>query len=267
MFSVILANPPYKAGLHLSFLEKSIDHGEHLLYLHPAEWLVQKKRETTPKRKKYVALRKKLMSIGTNITLIPNPWEEALIWMPLSITHVDRSSKQDLNAVTQWIDPYIERSFLDKVNGITPEWCSKYKNRSGQWYSSLSQIAGSGYIDVIYLDGVQRKIQNMFSITNSLCLEPTETPQKTRSGKTKYHIGFNTKDEAQNFIDFITKTVFMRAYIAIIKIDQNSAPVILKDIPFLDFTKQWDDTALYKFYGLDAAEIKMLNDIVNKISV
>lgn len=266
MFNVVIANPPYMKGLHLSFLDKAIRYSEQSIFIHPSEWVVSKRRSLSPKRKRYTSLRNELMSIGASVSLIKNPWKEVDIFMPLSITYIDRKTKQDLNVVSQWINGDLEKSFLDKVYTKTPEMCDKYKNRRGQWYSSLSDISANGYTDLLYLDGVQRKIKNEYSLTNCLCLEPTQTPSKTKKGKIKSHIGFNTKDEAQNFIDFITKTVFIRAYLAIIKIDQQGTGM-LKDIPFLDFTKQWDDTSLYKFYDLSAEEIKMLNDIVEKISV
>lgn len=264
MFDVVITNPPYMRGLHLKFLEKAVDTSKQVVCIHPSEWILNKQRATTGKRKNYARIRNKLQNLGVDITFIKNPWEEADIFLPISITHVDRKTKTDLSLLTKWWDGKIEKKLLKKIYDKTPRWLDEAKMRKGLWYSSIVKIADDGYTDIVYLDGVRRKVKNMYSIANKFCLEPSQMPLKTRSGKERWHVGWNTKEEAKNFIDFSTATKFMRAYLAIVKIDQN---VVWTSIPLLDFTQVWDDSKLYEYYNLDEEEIKYIENLMERINV
>ncbi|MCG7944994.1 MAG: Eco57I restriction-modification methylase domain-containing protein, partial [Candidatus Thiodiazotropha taylori] len=70
-FDVVLGNPPYKAGLHMTFLEMAIDLIEDagkLAFIHPSDWIVQKR--DTPKSRKNAEIRRKIEDRFENIHII-----------------------------------------------------------------------------------------------------------------------------------------------------------------------------------------------------
>ena len=299
-FDVIIANPPYERGKHLDFLDLSfslLNEGGQCVFIHPSEWLVNKKliSSSTQKRKKYKLLRDKYNEHETCIRFIDNPFgENAKIFLPITITLVTKNNKPSirfiderrslvygkhkfgapliarlstLDHISQWGDGATEQSFLQKVYGTLSSNFKLHLDKVyGNWYVSLSTVSADGYIEHEYLDGVYRRISNMYSVTNSMCLLPSNTPQVTARGKQKIFVSFKTEKEAQNCIDFLTKTKFMRAYLAIIKIDQNVKSGLTDLIPYLDFTQQWNDIDLYQHFNLTNDEIKYIESIVEKIT-
>jgi hypothetical protein len=299
-FDVVIANPPYERGKHLDFLDLSfelLNQGGQCIFIHPSEWLVNKKRisSSTKKRSQYKVLRDKYDCHETSIRFVDNPFgENAKIFLPITITSITKNNNssirfiderkslvygkyrfkspstfnlQTLAHVSQWGDGKTEQSFLDKVYATLSNNFKLHLDKVyGNWYVSLSTVSADGFIEHVYLDGVYRKISNMYSVTNSMCLSPTNEPQTTSRGKQKMFVSFQTQSEAQNCIDFLTKTKFMRAYLAIIKSDQNVKSGLTDLLPYLDFTKIWNDSSLYSYFNLTQDEIDYIESIVEKIT-
>jgi len=102
-FDVIVANPPYQKGLHLKFLDKCIDmkHDDgEIIFVHPAEWLVQKRQ--TSRTKLHDILKSKIN--GANITFIDNPWNNVALWVPLVITNINNSCIYNFNEKRKFVN-------------------------------------------------------------------------------------------------------------------------------------------------------------------
>lgn len=299
-FDFVIGNPPYKAGMHLEFLEVGLRHLKadgRFVFVHPAEWLVQKR--NTPKSRKYKVLRDELMARGrTEITFIDNPWPtDAMLFVPLSITSIKPGSGcsfedtrtsgyrgmarkplplielESLDDVTQFGNPKHVNTLLEKIWSHADNWGDKGGVLNGPHFVNLARLAGDGFTDLEYLDGVRRKMFNMYSLVNSIGCTITDEPgvAAARGGKEigneRVWVSFKTRDEAQNALDFLTKTKFFRAFIALIKIDQNAANNLLRFVPWLDWTKQWDDEALNSFFNFSTEEVATINEIVELITV
>lgn len=299
-FDIIAGNPPYKRGMHLDFLRLSLevlkDEGE-LIFVHPAEWLVQK-RNTRNNKSTYAPLRLELSKFHTEIKLISNPWPDVGLYVPLSITHVSpgngcgftdarafgyggmtimpkaRVELKSLDEVTQWGDPKHVTSLLKKVWKHPDRWHDKARTGSGKWYVNLSGITGNGKTTHTYYDGKSRTVYNMYSLVNSTSLEITETPQHARAqagkekGNEKVWVPFASKEEAQNALDFVTKTRFVKALIALSKIDQHIwSGRLLDSLPWLDWNLVWTDEELAKFFNLTAEEQQTITNIVDAITL
>ena len=93
-----------------------------------------------------------------------------------------------------------------------------------------------------------------------------EPQGKKTIGSPKSYFYFDTKEEAVNFENALHKTVFFRAYTAILKFDQNTG-TMTGEIPNLDWTIAWDDKLLVEHFGLSSDEWDAMNQIVNQINV
>ena len=297
-FDVVLGNPPYMAGKHLEFMKKCrklLAPGGRLKFIHPADFIVQKREPTTPKRKIYQSLRNELASSNVDIQFIDNPFGAAL-FIPLSITSIENTSEEhlrlptfedsrtttygdnpfksknvktvdSLHVISKWTENGVtEQTLLSKIRGHVPRWISHMQQQNGLHFVSVSGIAGGGYTTEKYSDGVIRCISNMFSLTNNTCMEVLNAPAKARTGKIKPWVSFNTCVEAQNALNFIARTKFIRAYLAIIKVDQHAGDSLMGEIPWLDWSQSWSDNQLNKFFGLSQNEIDLITEITDTIT-
>lgn len=208
-FDIVIGNPPYRAGLHLEFLElslKSLRSNGSLIFVHPSEWLVQKKSDTT-KSKRQAELRKSVMSCGrTEITFIDNPWgDEVVLQAPLTITHlmpgrgvafedtrveptyalpdvipVPRAKQEleSLDDVTLFGNPAVVSSFLKKVLSHSETWEGKPLSHSGKFFVNMMRISTGGKKPktMQYDDGVARSITGRYSFVDDRSLMVTTEP-------------------------------------------------------------------------------------------
>jgi len=298
-FDVVIANPPYDKGKHLDFLELSFDllnQDGQCVFIHPSDWLVQKKKTSsrTPARLKHKKLRDKFDLHESYIRFIDNPFgKSAQIFFPIVITSITKNNNptvrfvderttvynkakinhfinvqlSSLSQISQWGNGLVEENILKKIYSNLDDNCGMYLNSNEKsWFVSLSSFSGNGYTELRYLDNVTRKISNMFSVTNSHCISPTNIPQTASTGKTKDFLSFEDESCAQNCIDYLMKTKFMRGYLAIIKTNASVGKNLMSHIPYLDFTRQWTDNDLYTYFNFSQEEIDYIESIVEKIT-
>lgn len=298
-FDFIVGNPPYKKGLHLKFLDKAINllnETGKLIFIHPAEWLSQLRE--TGRGKFYKVLREQYTPITKSIEFRNGDIEmDVGMYVPLSITFLDKEKnrndkiffKNNYKKYAQTEINYKEH-FVNHLDDINPwDLTSKIKsitskldlsknikqqinNNPKNWYVSLSSITGNGSLSNEYYDGIIRKTQNMFNLINSTSNFVSDKPlvakpQKGKeTGNEKIWMSFNTKQEAENFLGFITKTKFFKFLTAIYKIDQHGDS-ILAEIPMLDFTQEWTDEKINSFYKFSDDDINLINSVMNEITL
>ena len=91
---------------------------------------------------------------------------------------------------------------------------------------------------------------------NAFIMKPGETTTKLIAiGKS-----LETKEEVLNLQKFF-QTKFVTYLVTIAQISQCFSSETLRFVPYMDFTQEWDDDKLNKFFGLDDEEIKRINDL------
>jgi 16S rRNA G966 N2-methylase RsmD len=300
-FDIIVANPPYKAGLHLRFLDKALDlkseTGE-IVFIHPAEWLVQKR--STSRTKMFPQLKSKIN--GADIVFIDNPWEAVSLWVPLSITHINNSG--DYYFTDKRLFNTQEKSKIDSLTSISIlgdiskyltlfnklqrasvlDNFKKHEDRVDRPYY-LTLFLFSGQKNDFERGGTFRQFDNLYNIKPSKLysrtaitspsreLVITDAPQIARPmfgklvGNEKPWISFNTLEEAQNCHSFLTKSALFRSYFSVLKINQHAADSLLPEIPWLDWTQEWTDEKLFEHFELTQEEIQEVYRIIEIITV
>ena len=90
-----------------------------------------------------------------------------------------------------------------------------------------------------------------------------KNPEKNKGirGGNMMTFEFDTEQERDNFIDYC-KTDFARFCLSLYKIYQNNDNGELTLIPWMDFTQQWDDEKLYKFFDVDKETVKYIESFL-----
>lgn len=89
----------------------------------------------------------------------------------------------------------------------------------------------------------------------------TKPAGRKENGGIYNEIGFNSLNEAKNGFEYL-KTKFVRFCLAFVKTGQNLNTSDIKYIPYMDFTKSWNDETLFKYFGLNKQEINFINEYI-----
>lgn len=305
-FDVVVGNPPYKRGLHLEFLEWAHDNADHVVFIHPSEWLVQKRRITkhAHKRRWYKELRDKLTPRCKSVTFIDNPWGKSVrVWVPFAITHLSRSISffveyanterfmycthpyhgeiketiEHLDNICRFGAGVVVDGIMKKVYASKLTWKPRMMYEAGSYFISLENFTGDnrkpGYQTVTTLSCKTMRMCDNWSIMRHDLIHVLDEPARSRpqgkgkEGNIKPWVSFPTEHEAQNALDFLARTKFMRAWLAIIKIDQNAANNLMGDIPWLDWSEPWPDERINAHFGFTKEEVAWIDRVMEEISI
>ena len=75
---------------------------------------------------------------------------------------------------------------------------------------------------------------------------------------------FDHNEECENFMAYL-KTRFVRSLIAIVTSTQHMSKGNFRYVPFLDFSKSWNDQELYVKYGLSSEEIDYIESTIKSM--
>jgi hypothetical protein len=289
----IVINPPYSSGLHLDIFLKSFkdelnDYGT-LICIHRETPVITKTPSPNKNTKEY---RNIMLNNTSEITFFDGNkvFSTALFFAPLIISRVIKDSnkshvKINLNhlqhphsyEINDFNDVFIHtdiektirirKKLLDKMsseNLSTFNEMSTKKIKNSPYYVNIKQIGGHGMVngkinkDFYCLVSPKFEYDLNNQITSDLndCLTPAGRGGGIRA---------NSYDEAVNIFEFM-KTKVARFFISFTKIDQNIWDGdMLSILPYLDFTKKWDDESLFKYFELEDDLIEYINEYIEPI--
>ena len=267
-FDVVILNPPFKGNLHLTFLKKSYNLSkQYIVCVHPATWILD---ERIPD--KYVNI-KNLISKNIKELVIfnGNPLFKVGLFVPCVIELIDKLYNDEKIKVVDKINNKIYDCFniininkwgsLNLYNSIK-EKILKNEDTLDNYVkneNSLLDEKNVAYVNLAYLRGhVSMENTTMYS-DDAFTFIPrnenvTSTPYKG------IHFGFITHFIANNFLTYL-KTNFARFCLSIYKINVHWE---FKSVPWLDFTQEWTDEKLYKYFDLTQDEINFIEKNIPK---
>jgi len=291
-FDVVVGNPPYLKNVHLKFLNLAFDicnDNGKIVFLHPSSWLILLREGKT--KQKYDLLKNKFNDFTESVEFINlQQWFNYYVirpYVPLEIIYLNKNKKNkqiqflnvnkskvvnSLNEINLIGDFNIIKSIEHKI--LKFESIQKYINKNPKkFYVNLNKIVGNGYVTVKFFDNITRTFVNRFNLVNSLSNKVTDRPLRSqpRGGKTdgnlKNWVSFETKEEAENFLDFITKSKLCKYLLITYNIDQHINSVYYI-IPWLNWKEKLNDEKIYKFFNFTEEEINLIETVVeeNKIN-
>ena len=160
----------------------------------------------------------------------------------------------------------ITKSIIDKVlskrNPSLDEYTYNSKNGTGTslgWYLKCKQMTSDySSIDTKSASGFYCLITKESLKNKSKLILNREEVQKETNGQ---FITFSSKKEAENCKNFLI-CKFGRFLVSLFKINGNMHRGELKIVPYLDFSKSWDNAELYNYFELSPSEIQFVESYI-----
>lgn len=271
-FDVVVGNPPYQENLHLIMLKNAVEFLQNdgiIIWLHPARWvqdlLAPLKRGSDYIKYKNLPFVKFEIINSFNASKIFN----LLFQYDLSISLLKKSQESILNDNYLFNLKSVPISFKRFIYNINFSTMDKFieKNKRDGVRVKIRDIIVTTY------GGLREAIDKYAYYTKDEIIidgmingkDWTENSQKNQFSKPlgsplPKSIKFNSIEEANNFIQF-TKTKFFKFFIFLTKVDVH---VNHKYLPFMkDFTQEWTDEKLYKYFNLTQEEINYIESQIN----
>ena len=280
-FDVVIGNPPYKSGLHLSFLKIGYNISKkYVIWLSPSGWLLDEKGMD----KKVIKIKN---IIKDNIEYVKlfngNYMFNVGLFMPFSIIKLNKDIKNQkikvvnnlydnveyydsIFEINKWNDksiyPILKKRILSLSN---KDSLLNHKNKKiGKYYVNLSLIRGH-----VLINNEQRMFQDDFYSFFPKDINIQENINVREKYKSKNNEGislyfsFKTKNEASNFINFL-KTRWAMFSLSIFKNNSNLDRGELGSVPWLDWTKEWTEQEFEKLINATEEEKQFIYNNIPK---
>ena len=256
-FDHICMNPPYCRNLHLKILNEAINHSDDIVNLSPIRWLQDPLAEYKRNSdfNKFKCIRERIESIEIISAYEAQRAFSIEIFSDLGVYHLNKDGGFDVSNFWKLTRTPAQVMMLQKLMLLDDSIANHYeKNKRDGIRVPLTDIGGNrGY----------RNVYKELSYVIDGCKDGRDwTKCKNMGGYEKpegcslpLSIKFSSITEAQNFYDsFFTR--FYTWLCNITKMNQNLHPNLL---PWLgDYTHQWTDEDLYKYFNLSDDEIKLI---------
>jgi 16S rRNA G966 N2-methylase RsmD len=268
-FSAVLANPPYKKGLHLKFLNKALTLSDKVVFVHPSAWVLTKthdKKATKPEEDCIEAVNK----YSTDFELINGNklFSGAVFFYPLIVTDIDKSKPNKGFKVTDSIHNntlefdnfkdinlhFSDDVFLSLRNKLidvvkTDNFFSNESLKYGEYGITISKIRGS-------------HCKESYFKSDFYTLVPRVAKPVNREEGNDFTFWSSTEEEASNMLSYL-KSDFVRFCLSLYKVTNNiKSGSIHKSIPVVDFTQNWTDSKLYEHFNITEQEQEYISKII-----
>lgn len=277
-FDVIIGNPPYSRTLHNKILNKIAKSckGE-IIFVHPSAWLIKNTKRNKDEQESFDLIN----TYETKYVFIKGKYyfRSTFSYQPLLITHMNmrevRNESSPIKIYNQLLDIHWSFANIDDINMHSDstdylDLKKHIKSISGcklsdyiattttpnQYYVMIRKLFGS---EPDPMKANQKKGITIHRDFTALVTKQAKVCEVVKDGK--MHVAFSTKLEADNFLDYI-KTDFVRICLLNNKYNQNSLSNTCKDIPYMDFTKEWSNDDLYKHFDIKPQWRDVITDLI-----
>jgi len=249
-FENIIMNPPY-GSLHLPILKKMVEevinkNNGQIISIQPDKFLLDVRAPYSKLLKKNYKENKeffknKIESVNTNIDLKSFGTGQ---FQELAIIKLSNKGKWHYDTLRNQKLGNFKELFNKIKDGNTIHQAIQ-NNKESKWFVGLTQT--QGHIG-------QKDFYNIVSPNRII----NQDSMNSNEGKMIRRIYFNTKNEAQNFLDSL-KTTFMKFCNSLIKIDNVND---YQYLPYMEnYSQPWTNERFYKHFNI----IKKEQEIIEKI--
>ena len=277
----IVINPPYKE--HKSIFNENFDmlnDGGVLICIHPSTPFINRK--STKDDGKTQKIKEIVSKYKTRLTLVDgNKIFDAGFFTPLSITRVEKVLDEKIEVVYSHIDSTNkEVKVYDKLDDIFihgNDIVLKIKDKifSKMTTSISDKLSRKGSFDNFYLKintigGHPPKTGETKVHPDFYCMIYKENENNipdlitnlSINGDFNY-VSFSSREEAKNCGDYLM-TNFARFCVSLYKINVQFSRGELKAVPYIDFTKKWNDDLLCSKFGISTDEREYMESYIGK---
>lgn len=280
-FDVIVGNPPYSAGMHMSFVNLCFDLLKEdgiLSIIHPSQPFLNNK--PTQKQNREIRLNQIVNNNTTFIELLNGNliFDNIKIFVPLSITtiikdykpsnitiyhnHFERSKGtvsiiKDISDLTIHGNIEIVKSIKNKILKKSNEMVVNkltYIKRDNKHYVNFNILGGN----VSASNLINNDFYCPFYKTDENDVEKIITNTPSIYGTS---LEFNTHEDAFNFFRYM-KTKFSRFCISLCKINQHFDRGETSYLPYLDPRQEWDDNKCFDYFELSKTESAFIKEYI-----
>lgn len=258
-FNHIISNPPF-GRLYLKITRETLKYSDDQVVLSPIRWLQDLLAEykKSSDYNKYKDISAHISSLDVITGKEAQSYFGNVMGMDLGIYHI--TNKGGWNFKSLW-NPLLVKIY-EKNKELLRDF--DYNKKDG-WRVRISIICGgksggSGERHFV------RQAQKLLAFHNGKKDGKWwhEYFQKNQYSKTTEEIPasfkFDSENEAENFINVMTKTKLGQWYYDKIIVDVNVHPYMFIFLP--DYSKPWTDADLYEYFGLDEEEIEEIENAI-----
>ena len=225
-FDIAIMNPPYDGNLHLKILEKVIPIANKVINISPIRWL-QDPLAKYKKNSDYIEFENSISKKIDDIEIVKSEVANKLFnisFGDLGIYKISKGGfKYDFAQNNSLVNKFISKNDITFMDVATKE------GYRGKYKSNYFGIINSHYGDT--------------SLWISDNFELFTTKRETNTNKVLF---FNNDKEVKNCFNFLNLKA-MRYFANIIRINQR---VPWQFVPYLDYTKSWDDKRFCEYFGI-----------------
>ena len=225
-FDVEIMNPPYDGSLHLEIMEHVIPNSKEVIDISPVRWLqdpLAKLKSNSDYKKYEETISKKIDSCEIIKSEIANKLFN-ISFGDLGIYKISNGGfKYDFAQNNSLVNKFISKNDITFMDVATKE------GYRGKYKSNYFGIINSHYGDT------SAWISDNFELFT--------TKRETNTNKVLF---FNNDKEVKNCFNFLNLKA-LRYFANIIRINQR---VPWQFVPYLDFSKAWDDKRFCEYFGI-----------------
>ena len=260
-FDIVFSNPPYNKGIDLQILREVLPMTKELIAVHPSTWLINQKSNA----KNFNSFKESVKtSLDTTILFYGNIIFDINLFNPITISYFNNTKKNNeikvidrttnnceyvaksINDITVFSDKF--ETIVKQVKSRIESWINKNssienkrisKEAANQFTCKVTGIRGHAMQDdfnsFIMLNSENNKWRNYKGNLSRPWIDSKLLLWK-----------FDNEDQLDNYICYL-KSKFARFCLALLKMNQEVAIGASKLVPYLDYSKHWNDKELCKY--------------------
>lgn len=257
-FDIIIMNPPYAKDLHKKFLIWAAGHADAIVSIQPCQFLYKHLKLN----KLDMEVQKTTMQFARDIYIM-NPnliWKDHKFGSPVGIffmltldtehtVQIHDEMTDDTYAVSDINEIYKRHTQLKDYIECMKSWLWEHPDTVTQ-HRNKNKSDKSYVVELARIRGHISEVNTDIYSNDDFATMVTRghAPRLNEQDKAKQHYYFKTKQEAENFIDYL-KTDFARLCLYVNKFGLHIDSYNMGAIPWLDFTKKWTDDELFGMIG------------------